>query len=348
MNERFVFIPSLGFTLILGYWLYLLSISKNDAVKKLSVALLALVGVLYGAKTFTRNFVWKDDFTLFLTDVKTSDNSIKCNISAGGSELQIWKKSHKERDKVAAYRYLEKALELDDHAFNAYLLLGELCYLDGNISTAYQAYQNAVLIDPESKLAQDNLAKMTLAAEDEQISPINKLLDEGMAEQNPAKIQEAYRQITEYLEQHPESLIALNIKGNVVGRGMGRLDEAIGIYEQVLAKDSTFASSWENMGIAYAIQQKFDKAQECLEKALKLSPDNDNIKYMQQIKTDSTVQFQHIVPSEYIVKIIHDRNENGQWDTGKYIEQAYPERTIKHPKKQVVKSKWNTEADWRL
>lgn len=287
MNERFVFIPSLGFTLILGYWLYLLSVSKNDGMKKLSVGLLALVGLLYGVKTFTRNFVWKDDFTLFLTDVKTSDNSIKCNISAGGSELQIWKKSHKERDKVAAYNYLEKALELDDHAFNAYLLLGELFYLDGNTSGAYQAYRNAVLIDPNSKLAQDNLAKMTLAAEDEQINPINKLLDEGMAEQNPAKVQEAYRQINEYLEQHPESLIALNIKGNIIGRGMDRLDEAIKIYEQVLAKDPTFASSWENMGIAYAIQQKFDKAQACLERALQLSPDNDNIKYnLESLKKD--------------------------------------------------------------
>lgn len=287
MNERFVFIPSLGFTLILGYWLYLLSVSKNDGMKKLSVGLLALVGLLYGVKTFTRNFVWKDDFTLFLTDVKTSDNSIKCNISAGGSELQIWKKSHKERDKVAAYNYLEKALELDDHAFNAYLLLGELFYLDGNTSGAYQAYRNAAIIDPNSKLAQDNLTKMTLAAEDEQINPINKLLDEGMAEQNPAKVQEAYRQINEYLEQHPESLIALNIKGNIIGRGMGRLDEAIKIYEQVLAKDPTFASSWENMGIAYAIQQKFDKAQACLERALQLSPDNDNIKYnLESLKKD--------------------------------------------------------------
>lgn len=287
MNERFVFIPSLGFTLILGYWLYLLSVSKNDGMKKLSVGLLALVGLLYGVKTFTRNFVWKDDFTLFLTDVKTSDNSIKCNISAGGSELQIWKKSHKERDKVAAYSYLDKALKLDNHALNAYLLLGELFYLDGNTSGAYQAYRNAVLIDPNSKLAQDNLAKMTLAAEDEQINPINKLLDEGMAEQNPAKVQEAYRQINEYLEQHPESLIALNIKGNIIGRGMGRLDEAIKIYEQVLAKDPTFASSWENMGIAYAIQQKFDKAQACLERALQLSPDNDNIKYnLESLKKD--------------------------------------------------------------
>ena len=287
MNERFVFIPSLGFTLIVGYALYRLGVSKPVGLQKLSVAILAVVGLLYGIKTFTRNFVWKDDFTLFLTDVETSNNSIKCNISAGGSKLQIWKESHKERDKVAAYNYLEKALKLDDHSLNAYLLLGELMFLDNNTSGAYQAYKNATLIDPNSSLAQENLAKMTLAAEDDVLKPIMNLLDEGTNERNADKVNEAYRQINEYIAEHPESVIAQNIKGNVLGRGMGRLDDAIAIYEQVLKKDPSFASAWENMGISYAIKGNFDKAESCLHKALELAPDNENIKFnLQSLEQD--------------------------------------------------------------
>ena len=287
MNERFVFIPSLGFTLIIGYWLYLLAISKSVSLQKLSVGILAVVGLLFGIKTFTRNFVWENDFTLFLTDVKTSSESIKCNISAGGSKLQMWKKSHKERDKVEAYRYLEKALKLDDHALNAYLLLGELMYLDGNKEGAYQAYRNAALIDPGNKLAQDNLALMISVAEDDKLKPIMNLLDEGIAQRDITKVEEAYRQVENYLKENPESLIGMNIKGNVVGRGLGQLDEAIKIYEQVIAKDPTFASAYENMGIAYAIQGKFDQAEQCLNKALELSPDNENIKYnLESLKRD--------------------------------------------------------------
>lgn len=279
MNERFVFIPSLGFTLILGYVLYLLGDSKVVGFQKISVALLAVVGLLYGIKTFTRNFVWKDDLTLFLTDVKTSDNSIKCNISAGGSKLQIWKSSHKERDKADAYKYLGKALQLDDHAVNAYLLMGELMFLDDNIPGAYQSYKNATLIDPDNQLAQENLAKMIVASEEEVIKTFIQLLDEGMSEQNPQKIEETYRLVNDYLDKHPESIKAQNVKGNILGRGMGKLDEAIKIYEQVLAKDPTFASSWENMGISYAIKGDFDKAESCLKKALQLAPDNENIKF---------------------------------------------------------------------
>ena len=277
MNERFVFIPSLGFTLIAGYWIYLLASAKNVSLQKLSVGILAVVGLLFGIKTFTRNFVWDNDFTLFLTDVKTSHESIKCNISAGGSKLQIWKKTHKERDKVEAYRYLEKALKLDDHALNAYLLLGELMYLDDNKAGAYQAYRNATLIDPNNKLAQDNLALMIAVTEDDFLKPITALLDEGIALQDANKIQEAYRQIDDYLKEHPESLIALNVKGNVLGRGMNRLDDAIAIYEQVIAKDPTFASAYENMGIAYAIKGEFDRAEQLFKKALEFAPDNQNI-----------------------------------------------------------------------
>lgn len=277
MNERFVFMASLGFTLIVGYWIYLLSVAKSVSMQKLSIGIIAVVGLLFGIKTFTRNFVWDNDFSLFLTDVKTSHESIKCNISAGGSKLQIWKKSHKERDKVEAYRYLEKALKLDDHALNAYLLLGELMYLDNNKAGAYQAYHNATLIDPNNKLAQDNLALMVAVTEDDFLKPITALLDEGIALQDPNKIQEAYRQIDDYLKEHPESLIALNVKGNVLGRGMNRLDEAIAIYEQVIAKDPTFASAYENMGIAYAIKGEFDRAEQLFKKALEFAPDNQNI-----------------------------------------------------------------------
>ena len=79
-----------------------------------------------------------------------------------------------------------------------------------------------------------------------------------------------------------------------------------------------------------------------------LCSNKGEIKYKQAIKTDSIVKFEYILPGDYKVIIIHDRNLNGQWDTGKYIENSYPERTIEFPKKQTVKSKWTTELTWKL
>lgn len=271
MNERFVFMASAGFTLLVGWWLYLLATAPAPALQKTAVGVGAVVCLLFGIKTFTRNFTWMDDFTLFLTDVKTSENSIKCNISAGGSCLQIWKKSHKERDKRDAYKYLDKALKLDSHALNAYLLLSELAYLDERTDLALQAAQNAVLIDPENPQAQNLLTAASQSQKAHELDPVNELLNQG-------KVDEAWREVNKILEKEPDNIVAKNVKGNVLGRGYGQLDEAIKIFKEIVDEHPDFSSAWENMGIAYALKKDFTNAERCLLKALELSPDNDNIK----------------------------------------------------------------------
>ena len=271
MNERFVFMPSAGFTLLVGWWIYLLATSKTVVLQKTSVGITCLICLLLGIKTFTRNFTWKDDFTLFLTDVKTSENSIKCNISAGGSCLQIWKKSHKERDKRNAYKYLDKALKLDNHALNAYLLLSDLAYLDDRPDLALQAAQNAVLIDPENPQGQNLLDIATNSQKAHELDPVNELLNQG-------KVDEAWREINKILENDPDNVVAKNVKGNVLGRGYGRLDDAIKIFEEIVAENPDFSSSWENMGICYAIKKDFANSERCLLHAYELSPDNENIR----------------------------------------------------------------------
>ena len=284
MNERFVFMSSIGFTLIVGWWIYLLATAKTPIFRKAAIGITAVICLLFGIKTFTRNFTWMDDFTLFLTDVKTSDNSIKCNISAGGSCLQIWKKSHKERDKRDAYRYLEKALKLDDHALNAYLLLSELAYLDDNYDLAYQAARNATLIDPENPQGRNLLQSAENTQKAHELDPVNKLLDEG-------KVDDAWREVNKILEKDPNNVVAQNVRGNVVGRGYGRIDEAIKIFEGIVAEHPDFSSSWENMGICYAIKRDFTNAERCLLHAYELTPDNDNIRlnlyYMYTDKGDA-------------------------------------------------------------
>ena len=283
MNERFVFVPSAGFTLLVGWWLYMLATAKTPALQKTAVGLTTVICLLFGIKTFTRNFTWKDDFTLFLTDVKTSDNSIKCNISAGGSCLQMWKKSHRERDKRNAYNYLDKALKLDNHALNAYLLLSELAYLDERPDLALQAAQNAVLIDPENPQAKNLLDAATNSQKAHQLDPVNELLNQG-------KVDDAWREVNKILEKEPNNIIAKNVKGNVLGRGYGRLDDAIKLFEEIVAEDPGFSSAWENMGICFAIKKDFSNAERCLLHAHELSPDNDNIRqnlyYMYKDKGD--------------------------------------------------------------
>ena len=166
---------------------------------------------------------------------------------------------------------MEKALKLDDHALNAYLLLSELAYLDENADLAFQAARNATLIDPENPQGQNLLNQAIQPQKANELDPVNKLLDEG-------KVDEAWREVNAILEKDPDNIVAKNVKGNVLGRGYGRLDDAIKLFEEIVAENPEFSSSWENMGIAYAIKRDFTNAERCLLHALELSPDNDNIR----------------------------------------------------------------------
>ncbi len=53
MNERFVFVPSAGFTLLVGWWLYMLATAKTPALQKTAVGLTTVICLLFGIKTFT-------------------------------------------------------------------------------------------------------------------------------------------------------------------------------------------------------------------------------------------------------------------------------------------------------
>lgn len=74
----------------------------------------------------------------------------------------------------------------------------------------------------------------------------------------------------------------------------------------------------------------------------------DEVVYSKTANCDGPLVFDFLVPGEYNLKIIHDRNSNKKWDTGDYLQHVYPERVIAYPRKQTVKSKWNAEVLWKL
>lgn len=79
MNERFIYMSSLGFCIVLAY--LMVRYIKNP---KAILAVLLVLLSLYSVRTYTRNFDWKDSFTLFRRDVKYSSNSAKIQTSLGG------------------------------------------------------------------------------------------------------------------------------------------------------------------------------------------------------------------------------------------------------------------------
>ncbi len=162
MSERFLFIPSIGFALIISR-LVQVYVVKGSLKSGLNLLIMALILIL-SVKTIARNKDWSDNYTLFTTDVKISDNSAKMLNAAGGAILDscVRVKAPVEKKQMAeeARSYLQRAVEIHPSYSNAYLLLGNSYAYTDNFEKAAENYQLALKYNADFRDAQVNLAAM--------------------------------------------------------------------------------------------------------------------------------------------------------------------------------------------
>ncbi|MEI6681249.1 MAG: Ig-like domain-containing protein [Bacteroidota bacterium] len=80
---------------------------------------------------------------------------------------------------------------------------------------------------------------------------------------------------------------------------------------------------------------------------LQLVNEKETTLYEEQIVNKSgKVSFNYLVPGQYKIKAIHDRNLNGHWDTGNYRMKIQPEEVLYFPKIIDIKANWDVEEDW--
>ena len=168
MSERFLFMPSVGFCVMLAYLLYLAFLKDKKGPASFSKlnyqGFLSAVGIIclfYSIKTFSRNEVWKDNYTLFTSDVLTSVNSAKLQNSVGGELIaQAGKiKDDVEKKKMLneAIQHLNKALAIHPAYHNAYLLLGNANFMLEQYDEAIKNYQKCLQVNPGYKDALQNM-----------------------------------------------------------------------------------------------------------------------------------------------------------------------------------------------
>lgn len=268
MNERFLFTSLLGFTLIIAYLIQKLQ-KVNVSGKVMTIAIVGLC-LLYGGKTAARNLTWHDDITLFTTDVKTSKNSIKCNVSAGGSYLKLYDKTKKKKYLKLAEEYLFHAFKLGCNTSEAYSLLGKFYFLKEDYDRARQCYEIILQTNPTDKLASNNLKLAINMQKQNEAIRVSKLMDEN-------KVDEALQLANQLVAQNPNSAQLYNLLGRIYGEKRGDIGNAITCLKKAIEIDPTFMSAYENLGIAYATTGDFQKAMEYLTKALEIEPDNRHV-----------------------------------------------------------------------
>lgn len=255
MNERFVYVSSVGFAMALGYFIYKL-IERSPKNKNIALGFIAILLGLYSFKTIDRAAVWKDNLTLSTTDAKTSINGAKSNIMAGGilteNAVKLSNPAEKKRMLQEGMVYLNRALTAYPDYIDALILMGNAQWqLHNSSENAMPYYYRILSINPNHQNTWQN-AFIILEQE--------KNVDNRIA---------AYQTLLRYNPNKPK--IYLNL-GRAFGREKNDLVNAKKYLEIGLQLDPNNYDILTNLGTLYGLSQDFQNSIRVLTKAIQLQP----------------------------------------------------------------------------
>jgi hypothetical protein len=79
-----------------------------------------------------------------------------------------------------------------------------------------------------------------------------------------------------------------------------------------------------------------------------LQDKNETIYRQSILNEDLTVSFEYVIPKEYVLKVIHDRNGNGRWDPGNYLKNILPEKVAYFGTVINVRENWEHTEEWDI
>jgi len=259
MNERFLYMPSLFWSLFLAWVLiYGYSQIKSKTYSKLFLVASGLYFIgFYALKTIHRNIAWENDFVLFTTDVITSDQSAKSNCSAGGKLWEKGKTLPKGKQQIDLYEksesYLRRAIKIHPNYADAWLLGNVLFDSKKAIEESSLCYLNVLNIQPANKNAWQNL---------------DIVLQQSTSHQLQL---ERYQQAFKI----DSNRYILNYRlGVLYGRYFGNFPASISYLKRAIQLDNTKAEAFKDLGTAYGLSGKSAEAYRAFKQATVLAPND--------------------------------------------------------------------------
>jgi len=261
MAERFMYLPSIAFSIALGIGIYEL-VKNNEPVKANKSALILASFILlgYSFKTISRNNAWENDFVLFTTDVKTSYNSAKVTCSAGGKimeEIDDWPESPKKKKMYAdAKKYLNRSVQIHPKYVEALNLSGNCCYHMQQYDSAVYYYKKVIDYSPAYINAYTNM-----------LATIEKIDNKGFI-----------LETLHYFHKKNPNVYGINYKlGHLYGSYKNDIEKAIYYLSRAVAIDKTKSEAWKDLGVAYGFSNNLDEALKMFLKAYSLNPNDDQL-----------------------------------------------------------------------
>ncbi len=267
MAERFLFTPSLGFAIVTGSLLLLLlkNVKAKDSFQQVIsgnkgfAAILFFVLIVYSATTISRNFDWKDNLSLYATDVNRSTNSARAHYNYGSALMGKIESGETGEKKVQmlkiAIMELKKALLIYPNYLDAYNNLGNLYSDMGNKDSAVYYYAHTLKMDSGYMKGYYNL---------------------GINYYTMGRYADAIPMLGKYAMYKPEMPQIYYFIGNAYG-GIGKFDEAIICLEKNLLLGGENLETLILLGKAYGFKKQLDKSLEIFNRAFQVDPNNADL-----------------------------------------------------------------------
>ena len=332
--ERFLFFPSLGFSIALVSTLSALfktEFTENISTLKTFISshilffLLTLsIIAFYAIKTFSRNFAWKDEITLFSTDIKSGENCTQ-NLRHYGTE--IMRLAISEKDPVKKNQYATTAINTFKRALVIHPKFGECLNQIGVIfqevylipDSAIYYYTKATEASPGLAFPSYNLGTIYQIQGNNEAASFyyNEAIKKNPAYQTAVIAKEKLKKATG-MDVHLNPLTTTIDTTSQIKNGQyyynlgnyhasrGNYAKAAELFQQSINLDASMEDAYINLANSYGMLKEYERSINVSEQLLKKNP--NNIKALENLSVTYRLLGNNKKADEYLNKANALRN----------------------------------------
>src|SRR5262245_42485594 len=260
VQERYVYIPSIGFSLLIGMLLLKLPLERwlpFGRRRAVQAAIMTLLCLVLAGKAFAQNTVWKDDETLFTHGAQSAPNDLMSHFVLGFFYIR---QPEQQPDKVV--REFERYVDLDPknpivlgNLATAHLQMYEKTFDRGHVDRAIALCEKSLKLDSANAEAWDTLGHAySYDTERKNYDRARSYFMQALRIE-PRMSLAAFHMGATYLKEH-------------------KFDEAVRYLEAARQQQPDFPDTHIFLGYAYANRGQIKEGIDSLNEFLRLRPDS--------------------------------------------------------------------------
>lgn len=156
MAERFAYMPSFGFCILLAYGLLKLlkvDLFQNEKIKSAALALTVMLVVVAATQVIPRNKDWKDNYTLYKADVNKVPNSARALLYYGIENIGPYQRTNDVTYINEAINSIKKATVINPDFHYAWHNLGVAYQSINKWPESIDCYEHVLKLQPNNEQA---------------------------------------------------------------------------------------------------------------------------------------------------------------------------------------------------